>query len=141
MKNLKTSYPLLLLAFWLFLLPNCSPQKPVTSAKSGENSDYVYLETKSDAERWIDQKVAFRATVCRFENEHLIRPSFDGNEAYICLDNAVFGQILAYHASNFDKKPTEKSEFLVYGRFAKTTGAGKGGGMHTEYFLEMDKAE
>jgi hypothetical protein len=110
--------------------------------------DYELLPMNAQMSDYVGKKVHFKARICTMEMEHMIRFSLEETNEYFCIDQmndegeAGF-QMLAYtNASGIDslKKYKEKI-FSIYGKLGSTTGAGKGGEEHTEYFLELDKVE
>ena len=145
---------ILLFSLVLVTLISCEPSQSSqasqsVSIKDFKNADkYVILTSDANENEFVGKKVQFNARICDFEMQHMLRPSLvDDAKNYICIDRIDkkgerFGQMLAYKP-NVDElyKHLEDKTFTVYGTLAKISGAGKGGGTHTEYYLELDKAE
>lgn len=122
----------------MFLMA-CSPK---TSVQMG---DYNELPNKAKLEEWVGKKVTFVATRCSFEYQHMLKASLDGTPPYVCIESEASGQILAYYEKEKEKniqlENTENLRFRVFGTLNKISGAGKGGGTHTEYYLDLDNVE
>ena len=120
----------------------CIPTKDIST------SEYELLPMDAKLSEYVGKKVYFKARICDFEMQHMLRFSLDGPNQHFCIDqmddNGESGfQMLAYT----DKSRIDMVEeydgkiFTVYGTLDSMTGAGKGGGEHTEYFLEFEKLE
>ena len=114
----------------------CSPK--TTAVKMG---DYEQLTAKSKLDNYLDKKVTFVASRCKMEYQHMLKSSPDGTQPYICLDSEAAGQVLAYYGIDADIKNADNIRFRVFGTIGKISGAGKGGGTHTEYYLDLDYVE
>jgi hypothetical protein len=121
----------LILFFILFFIA-CSPKIP---QKMG---DYYQLPKKNNPEEWVGKKVTFVAVRCPFEHQHLLKTTLDGTPKYLCLEAEEVGQILAYYGKNTPIRAADALRFRVFGTVGKVSGAGKGGKMHTEYYLDLD---
>lgn len=112
----------------------CSPKTAI------QMGDYEDLPSKAKLENYVGKKVTFVAARCKMEYQHMLKLSIDGTPAYICLD-AEIGQLLAYYKTKEAIKNSDNIRFRVFGTIGKITGAGKGGGIHTEYYLDLDYVE
>ncbi|MFK7948910.1 MAG: hypothetical protein AB8G11_15055 [Saprospiraceae bacterium] len=113
----------------------CSPK---TAIKMG---DYEELTGRVKLENYVDKKVTFVASRCKMEYQHMLKSSIDGIPSYICLDSDAVGQVLAYYKMPSDIKNADNIRFRVFGKLGTISGAGKGGGTHTEYYLDLDYVE
>ena len=117
----------------------CVPSKKITS------SNYELLPAGVKLSEYIGKKVCFKAKICDFEMQHMLRFSLDAASQHFCIDQMSDDgksdfQILAYTSSSkieAVEKYTGKI-FTIYGTLNSTAGVGKGGGEHTEYYLEFD---
>lgn len=121
----------------IFLLTDCSPKVVQRTDIFGE---YVQLKKKNDPEELVGKKVTFVATRCSFEYQHMLKMTTEV-EKYFCIEADEVGQILAYYTPDIPVKSAENLRFRVFGTVGKVSGAGKGGGTHTEYFLDLDNVE
>lgn len=128
--------------FILFLFVFAAACSPKTVEKMG---DYNELPKNATLENWVGQKVTFVATPCSMEYQHLLKSSLDGTPSYICIESESSGQILAYYEKGKEKnvqiENAQNLRFRVFGTINKISGAGKGGGTHTEYYLDLDNVE
>lgn len=118
----------------------CSPKTTVQqNATTVNKNNYEELSDDAKLSSYVDKKVTFLASRCKMEYQHMLKLSIDGTPSYICLDAEV-GQLLAYYQIEPNMENREK-EFRVYGTVGTISGAGKGGGTHTEYYLDLDAVE
>jgi hypothetical protein len=111
----------------------------------------VLYYTMTDAENisdFVGKKVRFQASLSEIPMAHMMRPSLShfGKEEHIYLDPLPkygFGQIVAYFntAAFRGKNLRAHRTYWVWGTVGSVSGAGKGGGMHTEPFLELEGVE
>lgn len=122
----------------IFLAVGCSPRLNILAT-------YNELPINPDLETLVGQKVFFEANLAEMENQHLVKSSFEGTAAYICVEPLerykTIVQLLAYSEDKTLRGRLAGKTFKVYGVMGKITGAGKGGGFHTEYYLDLDKVE
>lgn len=107
--------------------------------------------TMTDTENIADfegRKIRFLCTLTEIPMAHMMRPSLNhfGKEEHIYIDPLPkygFGQIVAYfNTESFSltrMKPNRT--YWVSGTVGSVSGAGMGGGTHTEYYLELEGAE
>ena len=106
--------------------------------------EYELLPKNTNLNRYIGKKIYFKAQFCEFEMQHMLRFTLNEANQHFCIDqiNDDF-QMLAYtDQSKIEKiKKYDGKVFTIYGTLNSIAGAGKGGGEHTEYYLEFDKLE
>lgn len=138
----------------LVTLLSCKPSQTSNNASQSvtmkdfkNKMAYQKLSDTDDLKNFVGQRVQFQAKLCRMEMQHMLRGSFDGVDSYICIDRVNekgenIRQILAYTAKDDRfREEFNGKQFTVFGVVGKISGAGKGGGTHTEYYLELDKVE
>lgn len=108
---------------------------------------YTMTEGESIAD-FEGKKIRFMASLAEIPMVHMMRPSLNhsGREEHIYLDplqSYGFGQIVAYfNTKSFSQTKIKPNRtYLVSGTVGAVSGPGKGGGMHTEYYLELEGAE
>ena len=128
----------ILLPSIILLVAACTPKNSILTT-------YNELPVKPELEGLVGQKVVFEAKLAEHENQHMIKSSFDGRAPYICIEPLskyeTIDQLLAYSSDLTLNKRLKGKTFKVFGVIGKLTGAGKGGGFHTEYYLDLDKVE
>ncbi len=107
--------------------------------------------TMTDAENIADfagKKVRFQASLAEIPMAHMMRPSLNlsSKEEHLYLDPLPkygFGQIVAYFkVDSFQRNMIRANRtYWVSGTVGSVSGAGKGGGTHTEYYLELEGVE
>ena len=110
--------------------------------------EYELFPAGAKLSEYVGKKIYFKARVCDFEMQHMLRSSLDETSEHFCIDqtggNGKYAfQILAY-TDQAGMKMVEKCTgkvFTIYGTIDSITGAGQGGGEHTEYYLEFDKLD
>lgn len=132
----------LFLLITLCIFAMCSPKTAVENLdKTTINiSDYEKLPDDAELKNYVDKKVTFVASRCKMEYQHMLKMTIDGVPPYICLDSEA-GQLLAYYKIEPNIENKENKQFRVYGTVGQMSGAGKGGGTHTEYYLDLDYVE
>lgn len=108
-----------------------------------EPNNHQKLMDKENLSEHVGEKVQLDVKICEMEMQHLLVPSLDGKRTYICLDRwskagERFGQLLAYTSDeNILKKDFGDDKLTAFGTVQVMSGAGKGGGTHDEYYLEL----
>ncbi|MGB0863270.1 MAG: hypothetical protein ACPG19_12090 [Saprospiraceae bacterium] len=132
---MKNPLILFLLSFNLFI--GCQPSMIIKA------DDYQKLTSTDNLDQYLNKKVQFDAMICQFEMQHILVPNLNGESTYICLDRLnneeeLGDQILAYSADkNILSKSYRGGKFIVFGTIHAISGAGKGGGIHKEYYLKL----
>lgn len=131
-----------MLFFMLIAFVACTTTSSSITSNSINTEGYVELTVDSEYKNYEGKKVYFKAKICKMEMQHMLRRSFNGNDNYVCIDmvdskGEAVSQMLAYTDMKVDNEET----FTVFGTLGSVSGAGKGGGMHTEYYLELEKVE
>lgn len=129
---------LILFLLTIISLMSCQPTASI------EANDYKKLMDKESLSEYVGKKVQLEVKICKMEMQHMLIISLEGKQTYICLDRLSnkgeeFGQLLAYTSDeNILKKDFETDKFIALGTVQMISGAGKGGGIHKEYYLELD---
>jgi len=111
-----------------------------TSTNNVNTEGYTALTSGAELSNYVGKKVYFKVKTCEFAMQHMLRASLNGPKSYICIDRVndkgeVIDQMLAYT----DLEVEKEGIFTVFGTLSSQSGVGKGGGTHTEYYLELDK--
>ncbi len=119
------------------------------ATRNAESS--VSYHTMTDAENiadFVEKKVRFQASLADIPMAHMMRPSLihSGKEEHLYLDPLPkygFGQIVAYfNVDAFQRNMIRANRtYWVSGTVGSVSGAGKGGGTHTEQYLELEGVE
>lgn len=143
--------------FIFIVLVACSAPKNSTSPEVSENTkkegEYIAWNKLLKGQEWVNQKVVLEGKIAKIPHQHMMKGSLDGKEQNVYIDPLEkynYSQIVGYYrelsldmdntAKNALNKGSE-SVFRFYGTINKMTGAGKGGGTHTEYYIDLDKME
>ena len=109
---------------------------------------YLELLPGDNITAFKDQEITFYGKISDMPMQHMMRssPAFDDVEPekhkYIePSSNYKGGQIVAYYLESKVKWPEKKDELRFFGTIKSMSGAGKGGGEHTEYYLMLDAVE
>ncbi len=97
------------------------------------------------------RKISFEGTLSTMIMQHMMKGSpmpFGDDDAeaeehkYLSPteDLYSFGEMVGYYYPSKVKWPTAK-KLVFYGTINSISGAGKGGGTHTEYYIDLDKVE
>ncbi len=141
----------------LVCLAGCSAQKNNTVENEPQNTekmkDYIDWTKIPKGKSWIDQKVVFEGKISTMPHQHMMKGSFDGEEQNIYIDPTEqynYSQIVGYYRElslkmdNTAKNALDKGSkaiFRFYGTIGEVSGAGKGGGTHSEYYIDLEKME
>lgn len=125
----------------------CNSTATTTSTDASTNTDETYIELPvgKSIVNFENKKVWFVGKESEMVHQHMMKGSYspDGDkdpEKHIYIDyNENGGQIVGYYRG-FDI-PKDKKTHKFYGKVLSMSGAGKGGGTHTEYYIMLDKVE
>jgi hypothetical protein len=123
----------IVLCCFIVIFAACTP-----TSNSLNTEGYTELKADASLKDYKGEKVYFKAEICEFEMQHMLA----GMKDYVCIDwvddkGETVRQMLAYT----DLKVEKDGVFVAFGTLGSVSGAGKGGGMHTEYYLDLDKVE
>lgn len=103
----------------------------------------AYLELDQDMymEEYQGQKVWLKGKITQQPMQHMMKnsPPFGEPEKYQTIDFNGGEQTVVYYTNI--EFPMDDQEHKYFGSIDKISGAGKGGGTHTEYFLNLDRVE
>jgi hypothetical protein len=128
----------------------CNSTKSNKGTKTDNmQEDYHQLSKTDKLSNFEGKKVQFEGKISTIIMQHMMKGSNpfleEGEEQeehkYILPpDDYAFHEIVAYYFPNKVTWPdAEKLRF--YGTIQMISGAGKGGGTHTEYYIDLDKVE
>jgi hypothetical protein len=118
-----------------------------TSANANMNKDYYQLKAGEKIFDFVDKPIVFEAKIAQIPAQHMMKASLNDGEKekheYLDPDTKYNGgQIVGYYLPSKVVWPKEKKATIkVYGSLRVMSGKGKGGGTHTEYYLDIDKVE
>jgi hypothetical protein len=110
-------------------------------------TDYQMLKAGENLSDFVDKKICFDAKISEIPAQHMMKMSLnDGEEEkheYLDPDSKYnCSQFVGYYYLSKVKFPENKKTTLkVFGSLRMMQGKGKGGGIHTEYYLDLDKVE
>lgn len=140
-----------------FCILSCMAFFACNSTKSNGNSKSTAMDSAYHSLSKTDKLTAFEGKKVSFEGvistiimQHMMKGSpmpFGEEDAeqethkYITPpDDYAFGEIVGYYFPSKVSWP-EAEKFIFYGTVESMSGAGKGGGTHTEYYIDLDKVE
>lgn len=130
---------------YLFLLSTiaCHSSNNTTSNTTIDQQAYQELSKDQPIKVYVGQKVWLIGKQSKAIYQHMMKGSIalegESKEEHIYIDYHVGQQIVAYYKDINVPKGQKKYKF--YGTIQSMTGAGKGGGTHTEYYINLDKVE
>lgn len=145
----------------LFLAQCNTPSKITDSDSNNEienttriaKEDYPVLNPTQNYEDFVKQHysnkdnqphyIAIKGKVAEMIHQHMMKASFDNKESHVYIDivNSDGGQLVGYYKPSTLKIPEDNQTHLFLGTLHSMTGAGKGGGMHTEWYIDLDGVE
>ena len=137
------------LFLWVFLSCN-GPKNTVKTSDIQSNSmkkDFHPIKAGENLFDFVDKSIVFDAKIAQFPAQHMMKSSLTEGEQekheYLDPDTKYKGgQILGYYFPSKVVWPKEqKATIKVYGSLRVMSAKGKGGGTHTEYYLDIDKVE
>lgn len=107
------------------------------------DKNYQYLSEDKLIKNYVGQKIWLEGKESTVIHQHMMKPSFslseEDKEKHLYVDYNNGQQIVVYYTNINIPKDQKKHQF--YGTVQKMSGAGKGGGTYTEYYLDLDKVE
>jgi len=123
---------------------SCSSSKTSTetSPKSvaGEHR-YLELLPEQFIGDFVGEYVWFEGKRSLMIEQHMMKSGIDGTPPHIYIDYHNGQQIVAYYNDTIKKFEENNRLYKFYGRVGSISGAGKGGGTHTEYYLDLIRIE
>lgn len=110
-------------------------------------TNYTLLERGEQAEGLLEQPVKILGRRSDIIMQHMMaaapvmRP--DGTftrKREFAFDTEALGQILVYYADELEPMAFNQ-RLVVYGVLREVSGPGKGGGKHSEYYVDLDRLE
>lgn len=114
--------------------------------------DYPIFKPSQNFEDFVKQHYAnkeephyitIRGKVATGIHQHMMKSSLNDKEEHVYIDivDSGGGQLVGYYTPNAIKIPKDNQPHLFLGILHSMTGAGKGGGMHTEWYVDLDAVE
>ena len=137
----------LILNPWLFFCLSttymaCISSNSTTNSNISTTSYQQISKNKSIANH-VNQQVWLEGTESIGINQHMMKSSFslegEAEEKHLYVDYNNGQQIVVYYKNI--NIPQDQKKHKFFGTIQKISGAGKGGGTHTEYYLDLDKVE
>ena len=122
-----------------------APEAPESEDAGINVADFMELESDMLLEEYVGQKIWVTGTITKPENmlEHLMKeaqPFGDGEEEKnVCIDFNDGEQTICYYKGI--TVPEDDQPHKYYGSVDKISRPGKGGDMHTEYFILLEKVD
>lgn len=120
----------------------CSSSNNTTNDKTS-TSNYQHLSKDKSVKDFVEQQIWLEGTESTEVHQHMMKSSFslegEAAEKHLYVDYNNGKQIAAYYKNI--KIPKDQKVHKFFGTVQKMSGAGKGGGTHTEYYLDLDKVE
>jgi hypothetical protein len=114
-----------------------------TTSTTRTDSNYQLLSIDKSIKDYVDQKIYLEGTESLEINQHMMKTSFslegEAEEKHLYIDYNNGQQIVGYYKNI--RLPKDQKKHKFYGTARKMSGAGKGGGTFTEYYLDLDKVE
>ena len=109
--------------------------------------NYYILNAGESLFDFVDKKICFEAKIAEIPAQHMMKMSLNDVEEekheYLDPDPKYKSyQVVGYYFQSKVQFPeNKKAAIKVYGSVKTMSGKGKGGGTHTEYYLDLDKVE
>ena len=133
----------LLLFFCLSTTYTACSSSSNTTNDNNLTSNYQALSKDKSVKDFVDQQIWLEGTESTEVYQHMMKPSFsleeEDAEKHLYVDYNNGQQIVAYYKNI--KIPKDQKKHKFFGTVKKISGAGKGGGTHTEYYLDLNKVE
>jgi len=124
----------------LLIISACGTTSTTSNTTNvSENNSYTKLPANKSVISFVGKKISLVGKKSEMVHQHMMKGSLDGKEKHIYIDYNDGNQIVGYY-SGFTI-PDDKKTHTFYGTVDKMSGAGKGGGTHTEYYIDLDKVE
>jgi hypothetical protein len=132
----------LLLSFCLSTTYMACISSKNTTNDNTSTSNYQHLSKDKSIKGFVEQQIWLEGTESTEVRQHMMKSSFSlegAAEQHLYVDYNDGQQMVAYYKSI--KIPKDQKVHKFFGTVQKMSGAGKGGGTHTEYYLDLDKVE
>jgi hypothetical protein len=120
----------------------CTSSVNTTNSKTADTK-YQHLSKNKSIKGFVDKAVCIEGTESIEINQHMMKPYFslegEVEEKHLYVDYNNGQQIVVYYKNI--NLPEDQKKHKFYGTVREMSGAGKGGKMHTEYYLDLDKVE
>lgn len=135
----------------LFMACNSTKSNNENSKSAARGSNYHPLSKTEKLSDFDGKKVSFEGKISTIIMQHMMKggPMPFGEEddhekekhQYLSpLESYAFGEIVGYYFPSKVSWP-KADKLIFYGTIGSISGAGKGGGTHTEYYIDLDKVE
>jgi len=105
-------------------------------------SEYYSLTKTDKLSDYVGKKVQIDIYPSRERLQHMMKPAaFNGEEEehqYVVPENDfAIGEFLIYYTKKNIHWPVKASKIRIFGSIESVSGAAKGGGTHTEYYMDL----
>lgn len=131
---------LLLIVTFLLALAACSTPEPTTTRSKSANNTYTALTPDQSIQDFVGQRIWLEGQLATMVYQHMMKSDLDGIADHIYVDYHDGKQLVAY-LQGLTLPDKKSNSYRFYGTVNKISGAGKGGGTHTEYYLDLERVE
>lgn len=115
---------------------------PQTTTKSVTDEDsYTELLPNQSVRDLVGKKVWFEGKLSSMVQQHMMKSGMDGTPPHIYIDFHNGRQIVGYLTNSLAAPEKVDQNYRFYGRIGSMSGAGKGGGVHMEYYIDLTRIE
>ncbi len=137
------------------LFISCNAQKNTGGTNEDKNeenakpNDYRLLGEKESIAKFVGEKIIIDGELGKMPYQHMMKMSPppgmgepEEHDYFDPLEKYGIGQLVVYYHPQKVKWPRNSKKIIrVHGTVRSMSGAGKGGGEHTEYYIDADKVE
>lgn len=122
-------------------LPETTTETPVSTTSNSEDSEYMQLDADMPISDYVGQKIWIEGNISTDPMQHMMKEAvpFGDAEEHLYITYNDGEETVGYYTNL--EIPTDNQNHRFYGTVDKISGAGKGGDMHTEYFINLEKIE
>lgn len=117
----------------------CKTATTTTTTSTTSSASYPLLSPNQSIADFVGQSIRIKGKISSSIYQHMMKGSFAGEEQHIYIDYNNGKQLVGYYTTL--NVPNDTNEHIFSGRVSKISGAGKGGGTHTEYYIDLEKID
>ncbi len=122
---------------YLLTLTACATLQNKTAGQEKKDFEYTTLKPDQSIQDFVGQRICIEGQLATIIHQHMMKGGVNGTPTHVYVDYHKSRQLVAYFKDGVAPPTTAGKSYRFYGIVGRISGAGKGGGTYTEYYLDV----
>lgn len=132
---------MLLVGLWTSTSCSIPQNTAAVTPATVQPSHYIALRPNQSIQDFVGQRIWIEGELSNIIHQHMMKGGLNGTPPYVYVDYHNDRQLVAYFEKGLEPPTKMGKSYRFYGVVNSISGAGKGGGTYTEYYLDVLRVE